>query len=310
MASGYAFFRDKFFCAKVRQVEQTPERCPRTSRLGLHHEFNTEFEQHKLNKKNTMNNNAINEVKDKVAIVTGAASGIGRATVELLHARGALVVAEDLNPVVKDVFQGRDRIIPFVGDVASEEVAKEVVTLAVERLGKLDILVNNAATIVYKRVVDMSLEEWDRILAVNLTGVFLHSREAVRAMIPNKSDAIVNIGSYACFFGFPAIAAYCASKGGLAQLTRVLAVENIPHGIRVNAVGAGDVVTNLLNHFMPNGREFLAQHGKNAPIGRAAQPEEIAEIVSFLASERASFMVGSVVMADGGYSVQVGPTLT
>ena len=106
-----------------------------------------------------MNNNAINEVKDKVAIVTGAASGIGRATVELLHARGALVVAEDINPVVKDVFLGRDRIIPFVGDVASEEVAKKIVTLTVKRFGKLDILVNNAATIVYKRVVDMSLEE-------------------------------------------------------------------------------------------------------------------------------------------------------
>jgi len=107
------------------------------------------------------------------------------------------------------------------------------------------------------------------------------------------------------FFGFPAIAAYCASKGGLSQLTRVLAVENIQHGIRVNAVGAGDVVTNLLNHFMPGGREFLDQHGKNAPIGHAAQPEEIAEVVAFLASERASFLVDSVVMADGGYSVQV-----
>src|SRR5207247_1964064 len=82
-------------------------------------------------------------------------------------------------------------------------------------------------------------------------------------------------------------------------------VENIQHGIRVNAVGAGDVVTNLLNHFMPDGREFLAQHGKNAPIGRAAQPEEIAEVVAFLASERASFLVGSVVMADGGYSEQL-----
>src|SRR5438034_9366798 len=175
-----------------------------------------------------MNNNAINEVKDKVAIVTGAASGIGQATVELLQARGALVVAEDINPMVKDVFQGRDRIIPFVGDVATEEVAKEVVTLAVERYGKLDILVNNAATIVYKRVVDMSLEEWDRILAVNLTGVFLHSREAVRAMIPNQSGAIVNIGSYACFFGFPSIAAYCASKGGLAQLTRVFGRREHP----------------------------------------------------------------------------------
>ena len=112
-----------------------------------------------------------------------------------------------------------------------------MVALALERFDKLDILVNNAATIVYKGVVEMTLEEWERILAVNLTGVFLHSREAVRAMIPNKSGTIVNTGSYACFFGFPAIAAYCASKGGLSQLTRVLAVENIQHGIRVNAVG-------------------------------------------------------------------------
>ena len=251
-----------------------------------------------------------NELQDEVAIVTGAASGIGLATVKLLNGRGALVVAEDINSAVKDVFKGEDRIVPFVGDVASEEAAQSVVALALERFGQLDILVNNAATIIYKRVTEMSLEEWNRILAVNLTGVFLLSREAVRVMIPRKSGAIVNIGSYACFFGFPAIAAYSASKGGLAQFTRVLAVENIQHGIRVNAVGAGDVVTNLLNHFMPDGPEFLANHGKNAPIGRAAQPEEIAEVVGFLASERASFMVGSIVMADGGYSVQVGPTLT
>jgi NAD(P)-dependent dehydrogenase (short-subunit alcohol dehydrogenase family) len=129
-------------------------------------------------------------------------------------------------------------------------------------------------------------------------------------MARTGGGSIVNVGSYACFFGFPQIGAYAASKGGLAQLTRVLAVENIKHGIRVNAVGSGDVVTDLLNDFMPDGREFLAKHGKNAPIGRAAQPEEIAEVSAFLASEKASFLVGSVVMADGGYSVQVGPTMT
>ena len=254
--------------------------------------------------------NSQRDLEGKVAIVTGAASGIGRATALLFAERGAHVIGEDINPAVKELSSSSELILPFVGDVASEDSAKQVVALALERFGKLDILVNNAATIKYTRVLDLTLEEWDSILSVNLTGAFLHSREAVRAMTPKKNGTIVNIGSYACFFGFPQIGAYAASKGGLAQLTRVLAVESIPYGIRVNAVGAGDVVTNLLNHFMPNGRDFLAQHGKNAPIGRAAQPEEIAEVAAFLASDKASFIVGSIVMADGGFSVQVGPTMT
>jgi NAD(P)-dependent dehydrogenase (short-subunit alcohol dehydrogenase family) len=248
------------------------------------------------------------DLEGKVAIVTGAASGIGRATALRLEERGALVVAEDINPEVQEM--ANDRVVPFVGDVSLEETAKGVVSLAVERFGKLDILVNNAARIIYKDLSEMSLEEWNAILSVNLTGAFLHSREAVRVMIPRKRGAIVNIGSYACYFGFPQIGAYAASKGGLAQLTRVLAVENIKHGIRVNAVGAGDVVTNLLNEIMPDGRKFLADHGKNAPIGRSAQPAEIAEVAAFLAFDKASYVVGAVVMADGGFSVQVGPTVT
>jgi NAD(P)-dependent dehydrogenase (short-subunit alcohol dehydrogenase family) len=250
------------------------------------------------------------EFAGKIAIVTGAASGIGRATALLLAAGGATVIAEDIDSSVNALAAEHKSIIPFVADVASEDAAKRVVALAVDRFGKLDILINNAGTIVYKTTTDMSLDDWNRIISVNLTGAFLLSREALRVMIPKKSGAIVNIGSYACYFGFPQIAAYCASKGGLAQLTRVLAVENAKHGIRVNAVGSGDVVTNLLNHFMPNGREFLAKHGASAPIGRAAQPEEIAQVAAFLASDKASFMVGSIVMADGGYSVQVGPTMT
>jgi NAD(P)-dependent dehydrogenase (short-subunit alcohol dehydrogenase family) len=260
--------------------------------------------------KELQTNNSQRDLEGKVAIVTGAASGIGRAIALLFEARGAQVIAEDINPAVNELARRNGDIFPFVGDVASEDSAKRAVALAIERFGKLDILVNNAATIKYTPVLDLTLEEWNNILSVNLTGAFLHSREAVRTMTPKKSGAIVNIGSYACFFGFPQIAAYAASKGGLAQLTRVLAVESIPHGIRVNAVGSGDVVTNLLNHFMPDGRDFLAQHGKNAPIGRAAEAEEIAEVAAFLASDKASFIVGSIVMADGGFSVQVGPTVT
>ncbi|WP_207477369.1 SDR family NAD(P)-dependent oxidoreductase [Arenibaculum pallidiluteum] len=246
----------------------------------------------------------VQEVEGKVALVTGAASGIGRAIAELLHARGAKVVAEDINPEVEGL--ARDGLTPFVADITQDGAAERAVGLAVERFGRLDILVNNAGRILYKPVVEMTREDWNWQMETNVTGAFLHSREAMKVMMPNRSGAIVNIASYAAYFAFPGIAAYTASKGALAQLTRTLALEAIEYGIRVNAIGVGDVVTNLLNHFMEDGRSFLGEHGKNAPIGRAAKPEEIAEIVAFLASDRASFMVGSVVMADGGMSVAIG----
>ena len=114
-----------------------------------------------------------------------------------------------------------------------------------DSFGKLDILVNNAARIMSKLVVDMTRDDWESIMSVNVTGAFLHSREAMKVMIPNKSGAIVNIASYAAYFAFPQIAAYTSSKGALVQLTRTLALEAIEHGIRVNAIGVGDVVTNI-----------------------------------------------------------------
>ena len=139
------------------------------------------------------------EFEGKVAIVTGAASGIGRATTTLLNSRGASVVAEDIKPEVDQLASNNEHIATIVGDVSSEETAKRAVALAIERFGKVDILVNNAATIIYKPVVDMTAEDWDTIMAVNVRGWFLHSREALRAMIPNHSGSIVNVGSYACF---------------------------------------------------------------------------------------------------------------
>jgi NAD(P)-dependent dehydrogenase (short-subunit alcohol dehydrogenase family) len=247
---------------------------------------------------------SVNEVKGKVALVTGAASGIGRAIAELLHARGAKVVAEDIDPAVKEL--ERDGLITLTADVTADGSAEKAVALAVDTFGTLDILVNNAGRILYKEIVDMTRDDWNWQMETNVTGAFLHSREAAKVMIARKSGAIVNIASYASYFAFPGIAAYTASKGALAQLTRTQALEAIKHGVRVNAVGVGDVVTNLLNHFMEDGRGFLAEHGAKAPIGRAADPAEIAEIVAFLASDRASFIVGSVVMADGGMSVAIG----
>lgn len=253
-----------------------------------------------------MNMQGINEVEGKVAIVTGAASGIGRAISDLLVARGARVVAEDIDPSVEAL--AGPNVVPLVADISADGSAEKAVALAIERFSRLDLLVNNAGIIINKLVVDMSRADWERIINVNLTGAFLHSREAMKAMIPQRSGAIVNVASYASYFAFPTIAAYTASKGALAQFTRTLALEAIEHGIRVNAVGSGDVLTNILHTVAAdgNGIAALAAHGTSAPIGRAADPKEIAEVVLFLASARASFMVGSVVMADGGMSVKVG----
>ncbi len=240
------------------------------------------------------------DLQGKVAIVTGAASGIGRATTRLFTDYGMSVVAEDLNPDVEREFADVESVQALVGDVGQERTAVDAVDTALDRFGRVDIVVNNAGTIVNKPVVDTTLDDWNRILSTNVTGAFLHTREAMKAMIPQGSGSIVNIGSYACFQAFPTISAYAASKGALAQLTRTAALEGIDHGIRVNAIGVGDTVTNILGD--PGA---LSEHGKGAPIGRAADPREIADAVAFLASGLAAYAVGAVWMLDGGMSVAV-----
>ena len=235
----------------------------------------------------------------KVAVVTGAAGDIGRKTVELLLAHGVQIVAEDMSPAVKDLEQP-GKLVALVADVSKEETAKRAIGLAVESFGGLDILVNNAGKTLNKPLLDTSSEEWDDIMAVNARGYFLHAREAVRAMLERGSGAIVNVASISSVIALKDTVAYSASKGAIAQLTRVIAAEYGERGIRVNAIGAGVIETGFLGG--PDSKAKLASFGHLHPIGRVGQPGEIADVIVYLASPRASFITGALVMADGGYT--------
>ena len=240
------------------------------------------------------------DLSGKVAIVTGAARGIGLETVNLLRSRGARVVASDLNPAVNEL--GGEDVATFCGDIAQEATAIVTSRLALQRFGSIDILVNNAGRTMNKPLIDMSTADWDAIMAINARGNFLHSREAVKVMIGRGGGAIVNVASIVSAVGMKDTSVYAASKGAIAQLTKVVAVEYGDRGIRANAVAPGVVETDILEGIVENSRSTLAAYGNAHPIGRVAQPIDIAEVIAFLASPASSFMTGALVMADGGFT--------
>ncbi len=239
-------------------------------------------------------------LEGKVAVVTGAARGIGRATAGILRARGARVVASDVNEAVQDLTA--EDVATVTGDISEEDTARRTVGMALERFGGLDILVNNAGRTMNKPLVAMSVADWDGIMAVNARGNFLHSREALRVMIERGGGAIVNVASIVSVVGMKDTAVYAASKGAIAQLTKVIAVEYGDRGVRANAIAAGVVETDILQGIVDDSRATLASYGSAHPIGRVAQASEIAEVIAFLASPASSFMTGALVMADGGYT--------
>ena len=237
----------------------------------------------------------------KVAIVTGAARGIGRATAELLRARGARVVASDLSDAV--IALEADGNATLVGDVGDEETARRTVALALQRFGRLDILVNNAGRTLNKQLTETSVADWDAVMGTNARGSFLHAREAVRVMAANGGGSIVSVVSVVAQVAMKELSAYAASKGAITQLVKVIAAEYGAQGIRANAVAPGIVETEILQSTgVENSRATLASYGGAHPIGRVAQPLEIAEVIAFLASPASSFMTGALVMADGGYT--------
>ena len=239
----------------------------------------------------------------KVAIVTGAAGGIGREIVRLLHERGASIVVEDIQPSVSELATDDGRITAIVGDVSQAATADAAVAAAVENFGGLDILVNNAGRFLGKDILETTDEEWDTLMTVNVRGMFVHARAALPQLFRRESPVIVNMASISGLVGIAQQGAYCVTKGAVVQLTRQMAVEYASRGVRVNAVAPGAIETTFfLGALPPDPTEALAEIGASHPLGRNGQPGEVAEMVAFVASDRTKYMTGSIVSVDGGYA--------
>lgn len=244
------------------------------------------------------------DLQGTAAIVTGGAGGVGREAVAALRRAGASVVAEDLDPAVRELED--DGVVALVGDVADPDVAAAAVATARERFGRLDVLVNNAARFLLKGILDTTDAEWDGLMRSNVRGPFVHARAALPALIETRG-CIVNVASVSGVVGSAGQTAYCTTKGAVVQLTRQLAVEFAPQGVRVNAVGPGAIDTGFVDRSLglPPGERPVPQAVLDShPLGRIARPGEIADVIAFLASPLAGFMTGAIVMADGGATAQ------
>jgi NAD(P)-dependent dehydrogenase (short-subunit alcohol dehydrogenase family) len=241
----------------------------------------------------------------KVALVTGGASGIGEGAARMLAARGAAVLILDRDAqraplVAKQITAVGGRADHMVGDVSDAAVADVAVRRACDEFGRLDILVNNAGGGTLGPTHELTLESWTWMLDINLTGTFLMSRAALRVMLAQGGGVIVNMGSVHGHVGFPNHAGYTAAKAGIVNLTRSLAVEYGTRNIRVNAVCPGVIMTPLIAATVDQAAmaKFVAMH----PMGRIGKVDEVARAICFLASDESSFVTGSSLMVDGGYT--------
>lgn len=256
--------------------------------------------------------NQVGRLAGKVAIVTGGGSGIGRAAALLFAREGAAAVVADVagenaEKVSNEIEQDGGSAIGLAVDVAEPKQVQATVDRAIREYGGVDILMTAAGILVFGTVTETDLESWNRVMAVNLTGTFLCARAVIPSMIERGGGSIITIssstGAHDVGFGF---AAYCASKGGVAILTKAMAVDHARDGVRVNAIAPGPVATPMLSSVMTPAE--MKAFGDMLPIGRLGQPKELAAAALFLASDEASYVTGGVFAVDGGQTAKVGMT--
>ena len=247
-------------------------------------------------------------LEGKTAMITGAASGIGRGISLRLAEMGARVAVLDIDEkkaaeTAAEITAQAGEAFPFQCDVRSAADCHRVVESTIEKWGGIDVLCNCAGIAIRKDVVELSEEEWDRVLDVTLKGTYLLSHEVIPHMIRNGGGSIVNIGSGWSLKGGPRAAAYCAAKGGVVNLTRAMAIDHGKHNIRVNCVCPGDVDTPMLRSECAQLREdaqAFMRESANRPLARVGTPGDVANAVLFLVSPMASWITGTALVVDGG----------
>ena len=246
------------------------------------------------------------QLQDQVAIITGSARGIGRATARCLAQEGASIVIADINGEgAQDAaaeIEGLGRpALAVATDVAEQAQVQAMVQQAIETFGRIDMLVNNAGNAALTPLLETTPEEWDRTIKIHLYGTFFCTQAVVAHMVPHVRGRIVNMSSVSGLVGSAGRSAYGAAKGGIATLTKVLAVELAPHGIRVNAIAPGAVETELSRAaWTPADQEG---YFRLTPIERLGQPEDIARAALFLCSPQSDYVTGHILAVDGGFSV-------
>ncbi|MDI6883221.1 MAG: SDR family NAD(P)-dependent oxidoreductase [Patescibacteria group bacterium] len=248
------------------------------------------------------------DLKGKVVIITGARRGMGKAHALKLAQAGCKVVVsdiseEDCQKVVKEIGKKGGKAMAVECDVSKKKEVEELVKKTVEKFGKIDILVNNAGICQFKPFLELTEEEWGRTLDINLKGYFFCAQACAREMAKQKSGVIINIASVAMGqqgIGFPNIVHYCASKGGIVGMSEALAVELAPYNIRVNVISPGMIDTPMIQTVKEDPKIIEAMLAR-VPMHRVGKPEEVSNLVLFLASEVSSYMTGSTVVIDGGW---------